>query len=38
MIHDYALFLDIWVVVPVLIALGFGLWKLGKIVWAALSH
>jgi hypothetical protein len=29
---------DIWVVIPILIALGFGLWKLVKIVLAAISH
>ena len=25
---------SIWVAVPILVAVVFGLWKLGKIIWA----
>ena len=27
--------LDIWVLVPILLVVGFGFWKLVKILWAA---
>jgi len=38
-IHDYATqFFPVWVAVVILIAVAFGLWKLAKIVWAALSN
>ena len=37
-IHDYAIQLgDIWMVIPILLAVGFGVWKLAKLLWAALS-
>ena len=29
---------SIWVAIPILIAVVFGLWKLVKIVWAAFSN
>ena len=29
---------SIWVAIPILVAVVFGLWKLVKIIWAALSH
>jgi hypothetical protein len=29
---------SIWVVIPILIAVGFGIWKLAKMVWAAFSN
>jgi len=29
---------SIWVAIPILVAVVFGLWKLVKIVWAAFSN
>jgi hypothetical protein len=29
---------SIWVAIPILIVVVFGLWKLGKVVWAAFSN
>ena len=38
-VHGFAIqFLPTWVVVILLVAVGFGLWKLAKIVWAAISN
>ena len=37
-IHDYAIQLgDIWMVIPLLVALGFGVWKLAKLLWTPFS-
>jgi hypothetical protein len=37
-IQDYAIqFFPTWLAVVILIAVGFGLWKVAKIVWAAIS-
>ena len=36
---DYAIqVFPAWVAVVILIAVAFGLWKLAKIVWAAISN
>jgi hypothetical protein len=38
-VSDFAIQIgSIWVVIPILIAVVFGLWKVVKIVWAAFSH
>jgi hypothetical protein len=38
-VHDFAIQLfPIWIAVPILIAVVFGLWKLAKIIWAAISN
>ena len=37
-VHAYAIQVPVWVVVPILLVVGFGLWKLAKIVWVALSN
>jgi len=38
-IHDYAVQLvDVWVAVPLLVGLGFGLWKPAKLLWATFSN
>jgi len=29
---------SVWVAIPILVAVVFGLWKLGKIIWAAISN
>jgi hypothetical protein len=29
---------SIWVAIPILIAVVIGLWKIGKIIWAAISN
>ena len=29
---------SVWVAIPILVVVVFGLWKLGKIIWAAISH
>ena len=36
-IHDFAIQVPIWVAVVILVGVGFGLWKLAKVVWAAMS-
>jgi hypothetical protein len=28
---------SVWVAIPILVAVVFGLWKLGKIIWAAIA-
>lgn len=37
-VEGFAFQIPIWVAVVILIAVGFGLWKLAKIVWAAISN
>ena len=38
-VHDFAIQVgSIWVAIPILVAVVFGLWKLGKIIWAAFSN
>ena len=36
-IHDFAFQVPAWVAVVILVGVGFGLWKLAKVVWAAIS-
>jgi hypothetical protein len=38
-VQDFAIQVgSIWVAIPVLVAVVFGLWKGAKIVWAAISN
>ena len=38
-VQDFAIqFFPTWLAVVILIAVGFGLWRLAKIVWAAISN
>ena len=36
--EGFAFQVPIWLAVVILIGVGFGLWKLAKIVWAAISN
>lgn len=37
-VEGFAFQVPIWLAVVILIAVGFGLWKLAKVVWAAISN
>lgn len=38
-VQDFAIQIgSVWMVIPILVVVVFGLWKLVKIVWAAFSH
>ena len=38
-IQDYAIQISpVWAAVVILIAVAFGLWKLAKIIWTAISN
>ena len=37
-VQGFAFQVPIWVAVVILIIVGFGLWKLAKVVWAAISN
>jgi hypothetical protein len=38
-VHDSATQVgSIWVAIPILVVVVFGLWKIGKIIWAAFSN
>jgi hypothetical protein len=38
-VEDFAMQIgSVWVAIPILIAAVFGLWKLGKIIWGAISN
>jgi hypothetical protein len=36
-VHDFAFQVPIWVAVVTLLAVGFGVWKLAKVLWAVMS-
>jgi hypothetical protein len=37
-VQDFAFQVPIWIVIPLLLVVVVGVWKLGKLLWAALSH